>query len=297
MQKKGFTLIEMIFVVVISGVLAMGSFKAIQALYLRSAKVKAVTELSIQSQIVLDQIGVMLYNRVPNSVIGSSAGFTSCEPIAEVTVSHNTLQWLGTMDDELLNQDYDGFVDISKSDKSTNTLETPNIKSSLNNSDINLIFAGAFDSATESIKACNGAFGFNSSNSDLAFDVTINNNNIVITDTKQPEYIYEKYYLTKTAYAITRGEHVGDITNCSGISSEDNFTDLDNTLFLFYNYQPYLGETFCGDGGVGNVSILAENVHGFEAVYENDAIRIKLDMNREIRGSSSVHISKQKVIF
>ncbi|MEA1955113.1 MAG: prepilin-type N-terminal cleavage/methylation domain-containing protein, partial [Campylobacterota bacterium] len=68
MQKKAFTLLEMIFVVVISGVLAMGTFKAMEALYVRSAKAKAITELSMQSQIVLDQIGVMLYNRVPNSV-------------------------------------------------------------------------------------------------------------------------------------------------------------------------------------------------------------------------------------
>ena len=70
MQKKGFTLLEMIFVVVLSGILAIGTFKAIESLYIRSAKAKAVTDLSLESQIVLDQVGVMLYNRIPNSVIG-----------------------------------------------------------------------------------------------------------------------------------------------------------------------------------------------------------------------------------
>jgi len=70
-MKKGFTLIEMIFVVVISGVLSIGAFKAFEALYVRSAKAKAVSELSMGSQIVLDQLSALLYNRVPNSVIGT----------------------------------------------------------------------------------------------------------------------------------------------------------------------------------------------------------------------------------
>ncbi|MEA1955112.1 MAG: hypothetical protein U9N02_01295, partial [Campylobacterota bacterium] len=75
------------------------------------------------------------------------------------------------------------------------------------------------------------------------------------------------------------------------------FKDFENTLFLFYDFQPYDNETFCGDGGVGKVSILSEDVSGFEVSYENDAINVKIDMQREIGGSNSVHISKQKVIF
>ena len=300
MQKKAFTLLEMIFVVVISGVLAMGSFKAMQALYIRSAKANAITDMTLRSQIVLDQIGVMLYNRVPNSVIGSSPG---CEAITDVTTTHHVLEWLGTMDDELINRDYDGFVDIEKSDKSNNTLDTPKI-SLADNPDINLIFSGAFDDGSLSVKACEGAFGFHNSNNDLSYDVTLKSDKIEITDSVQPKNIYEKYYLTKTAYAITRGDELSQSdleNNCNSgnykFPTDVNFT---TTLFLFYGYQPYQGETYCGDSSGtrdGNVSILAENVIGFEALYENDAIRLKLDMNKDIRGSSSVHISKQKVVF
>ena len=61
-MKRAFTLIEMIFVVLISALLAVGAFKAFEALYIRSAKAKAVTDLSLQSQIVLDQISLILYN-------------------------------------------------------------------------------------------------------------------------------------------------------------------------------------------------------------------------------------------
>jgi len=291
MQKKAFTLLEMIFVVVISGILAMGSFKALQALYIRSAKANAITDMTLRSQIVLDQLGAMLYNSVPNSVIGSNP---NCQSIKEVTQNHHVLEWLGIMNDELIAQKYDGFVDIQKSDKSNNTLKTPNITLD-DNSDINLIFSGAFDDGSLSVKACEGAFGFHNADSNLSYDITIKSDEIEITDSIQPKYIYEKYYLTKTAFAVTRGENVDNIGNC-GLSKTD-FKDFNNTLFLFYNYQPYKGETYCGDGGDGNVSILAEDVSGFSASYENNAIRLQLDMNRSIRGSSAVHISKQKVIF
>ena len=302
-MKKAFTLLEMIFVIVISGVLSIGSYKAMQALFLRSAKAKAVTDMTLRSQIVLDQIGVLLYDRVPNSVIGYDKDDTPvCQPINELTSSKPTLEWLATMNDELINSRYDGFIDMGQSDRNTQILVTPDINSSINNNDINLIFSGAFDEGTESLKACNGAFGWHTNNSNLSFDVTINDNNISITDARQPEYIYEKYYLSKTAYAITRGKDIDRTTpSCVDRYSFLSGKDFNNTLFLFYDYQPYRGETFCADAiGVpdGNVSVLATDVSGFEAVYINDTIRINLDMNRIIRGSnSSVHITKQKVIF
>lgn len=299
-QKKAFTLIEMIFVVLISGILAVGTFKALEALYTRSAKAKAVTDLSLRSQIVLDQIGVMLYNRIPNSVIGWDPTSSTCEAITDITSSKPVLEWLGTMDDELIERKYDGFVDMQKSDKNNEILDTPDINSSLNNSDINLIFSGAFDSGDESMKACEGAFGYHGHDSNLSFKVTIGDNNITLTDSVKPKYIYEKYYLTKTAYAITRGENIDHTkfdNNCHRSDINTSASDFNNTLFLFYNYQPYKGETYCGDGGDGNVSILAKDVSGFAVLYENDALRLKLDMTKDIRGSTPVHITKEKVIF
>jgi len=305
-NKKAFTLLEMIFVIVISATLAMGSFKAMQMLYLKSAKAKSITDMTLRSQIVLDQLGVMLYNRVPNSVIGYTSG-DKCEAITELTQSRPILEWLGTKDDELLQRKYDGFIDLGGSDKDTDFLDATDINGSLASNDINLIFAGAFDEgAEESSSACKGAFGWHGNDSNLSFDVDISDNNITITDTvEDPEYIYEKYYLTDTAYAVARGEDLdqSDLeANCDGgnyvFPSDINFT---NTLFLFYHYQPFKGETFCGDStGTrdGNVSILATDVIAFEAMSVNDVIKINLDMNRTIRGSKSVvHISKQKVIF
>lgn len=314
MKKNAFTLLEIIFVIVISAILSIGAFKAMEMLYLRSAKAKAITDMTLRSQIVLDQISIFLYDRIPNSVIGYKPSDNSCEAITELVSSKPVLEWLATMDDNLTNREYDGFIDMGLSDNNSSGdgywLSASNINKTIDDNDkLNLIFAGSFDEGSTSIKACEGAFGWHKNDSNLSFDIKIDDdNNITLTDENdsQPKYIYEKYYLTKTAYAVARGEDLNktNLEKCNNNSyifpNDINFT---NTLFLFYNYKPYSNnETFCGDnssGGTqkGDVSILATDVTAFEAIYVNETIRINLDMNRSIRGSTAVHISKQKVIF
>ncbi|RUM61940.1 MAG: hypothetical protein DSZ03_07670 [Sulfurimonas sp.] len=295
-MRPAFTLIEMIFVIIIAAVLSLGSFKAMQALFIRSAKAKAVSELSLRSQIVLDQLGSILYHRINNSVIGYTPGDT-CEPITDLSVSRPVLEWLGTMDDALLQRRYDGFIDLGDSNRSSATLAAPTIDATLNNTNINLIFSGSLDDGSdETVSACSGAFGWHGNSSRLSYDVNIGNNTLSITDTVQPQFIYEKYYLSNTAYAVARGADVSNLSHCAYDTSL--LKDVDTTLFLFYNYRPFKGETFCADGGVGDVSVLAEDVSAFRAESVNDALILSIDMNRSIRGSqSAVRISKQKVVF
>lgn len=291
-MRAGFTLLEMIFVVVISGILSIGSFKAFSALYVRSAKAKAVTDLSLQSQLVLDQLSVLLYNRIPNSVIGYDG--SDCDPIEELNGNNVVLEWLGLADDALLQGFYDGFVDMNAS--SSPVLSTPNISTSINPTNMNLIFAGSFDDGSEDIVACSGAFGWHGGGSSLSYGFSIPSaNHIRFNAGDVPSVIYEKYYLTDGAYAVTRGEDITDISNCG--LNESDFKNFNTTLFLFYEYYPYKGETYCGDGGSGKVVVLAEDVSGFRASYVNDTIVLSIDMNRSIRGANAVHISKQKAVF
>lgn len=292
-MKKGFTLVELIFVLVVMAILSAGTFKAIEMIYIRSAQAKALTNLSLQSQIVLDQLSILLYNRIPNSVIGYTSGDV-CEPLNALSTARPILEWLGSMDDELLAGGYDGFVDMNASDKSTFTLSTPNT-TALSSNDINLIFAGAFDGGSEDIEACSGAFGWHGANSDLSFDVSMGVNNILITDAVKPSFIYEKYYLTQTAFAVARGADINLAATCI---TDLNASADENTLFLFYDYQPYKGENFCADGGVGKAAVLAQEVSAFSAESVNDIIRLSIDMDQTIRGRScGVHVSKQKAVF
>ena len=292
-MRRGFTLVEMIFVLVVLAILSAGTFKAIEAIYIRSAQAKALTDLSLQSQIILDQLSVFLYHRIPNSVIGYTPSGV-CEPIDELSAARPVLEWLGMADDELLNREYDGFVDMNASSKTTFTLSTPNM-TALADENMSLVFAGAFDGGSEEISACNGAFGWHGADSNLSFDITTGVDTIIITDTVKPSFIYEKYYLAKTAYAVARGEDVTLSSTC--ISNLDLATDA-NTLFLFYDYYPYKGETYCGEGGSGKVSVLAQDVSAFSAEQVNGVIRLSIEMEKDVRGRScGVRVSKQKAVF
>ncbi len=298
-MRRGFTLVEMIFVLIVTAILAAGTFKATEALYIRTAKTKALTDLSLQTQIVLDQLSILLYNRIPNSVIGYSPG-GACEPIDELTDSRPVLEWLGMDDDALLNREYDGFVDMNASVKATYTLSTPG-NTLTDATDRNLIFAGALDAGAQEVSPCAGAFGWHGNDSNLSYGIAMSVDAVTITDAnKKPDFIYEKYYLTNTAYAVARGQDIDLSASC--------ITDLglfvnDDTLFLFYDYQPYSGDTFCADSGTkgvksGNVTILSYDVKAFNARAVNDVIRLSLESERVIRGASNdVRVSKQKGVF
>jgi len=72
MVKKTFTLIETIFVIVILGLISVGSFKAIEMLYQRYYQVNTITKFTILSQTLLDEVSTILYYRTPLTAIGYS---------------------------------------------------------------------------------------------------------------------------------------------------------------------------------------------------------------------------------
>ena len=122
-KRIGFTMVEMIVVIVIIGVLSAGTFVSLKHLYQRAAKSKALSELSFDSQIVVDQIAALLYDRVPNSVYGYEANRTNKEPVRDITGnSFKIVEWYGLVSEALKAGYYSGFVDMD--DSNSNTIRT-----------------------------------------------------------------------------------------------------------------------------------------------------------------------------
>lgn len=305
-MKRGFTLLEMIVTIVILGILSAGTFVSLQHLYLRSAKSKALSDLSSESQVIVDQISALMYDRVPSSVIGYD-GLDNFQSIYSLDNNFTILEWVGVASEAHKLRTYSGFIDMNASDGTANRLSTPlslnegNITAKFGivsvNDSVRLVFAGVFDDGSV-YDDFNNTFGWHGKDSNKTYQILSFNSDGNITLVNKPNEIYEKYYLVDSAYAVARGADVNIVT-CNNINLATN----ENTLFLFYNFRPWKGETFCGDKGSfgtkeGNVTILSNNVSGFEAGVINGSIYFNITMNKVIRGSdNNVTVSKQKAVY
>lgn len=315
-MKRAFSLVEVIVVIVILGVLSVGTFVSLKHLYIRTAKSKALSELSLESQILLNQISSLLQKRVPSSVIGYD-GNTTFESIYTLSSTYHILEWIGLSSESFKKGDFSGFVDLDDSNASSLTISTPNsaglsnLQTVLQNKfgisgnvfDQNLtavVFAGSFDDGSTVYNSnFNSTFGWHGNNANRVFGIKSVGVDTIELDSK-PDEIYEKYYIVDSAYAIARGEDINLGANC--ITNLPLHVDK-NTLFLFYNYRPWRGETYCADRGStgnksGDVTILSRNIVGFEADFQNSNLFFNLTATKEIKGSeNNVTISKQKVVF
>ena len=298
-MRRSFTLMEIIVVVVIVSILSVATFKALATIKIRSLKAKEMTRLSLQSQIVLDALAQRLRARIPATVIGYDPASGSFRYIWQIlpNQTYPILEWIGFDEENLSLGMYSGFVDMKRSitDYSDYSLSTDITLSDLRPRA--LIFAGSFDQGLLSEDMQN-AFGWHGKRSDQAFDVRSHPPHaITITDSVKPKWIYEKYYLAKSAYAVARGADIDKNAAClQGLDVDSD------TLLLFYDYRPWRGQTFCadpkGNGQSGKASILMRHVAGMSAIVRDGTLRITLDVNESLRGTRiGVHFSKMKVVF
>ena len=299
--RRAATLLELLMVLVIISLLSIASFKALQKVTVREFKAKEQTRLSLESQISVDIISNYLKYRVPYTTIGYNPDDSSFEYIGDLTDDKKRiLEWFARDRDDFYLKNYSGFFDMAT--KSGSTVFSPDTNLSESDDKVfNLIFSGSFDRAY-SANDYQDSFGWHDHDSTESFDITFDGNgNIDFTDSDKPDYLYEKYFLTQSAYAIARGADIDTDAECLDGMGIDN-----NTLLLFYDYQPWdnssgEGETFCadknGNNKDGNVTILMKNVAGFSFREIDYTIRILLDINKSINGASPVHFSKMKVVF
>jgi len=327
MVKKTFTLIEIIFVIVILGLISVGSFKAIEMLYQRYYQVNTITKFSILSQTLLDEVSTILYYRTPLTAIGYSPKDGDFKKLEDIdNKKYSVFEWISEAYDAKKHfgyigktYGYTGFIDMDASDRDTLTLVSKDfnitdVNNSLNkifnnNQDLNktvaVIFAGNLDTGVES-DDYNNSFGWHGKKHTKVFLINKfkqvgNDANLTMTSDIEGNKIYSKYYLAASAWGIARGADIDKDADCLNDLDVD-----DNTLLLFYNYRPWQTQTFCADKTInntetkeGNVSILARDVTAFRVKAVDYHIELKVQFSKEMyRGSDkNITITKQKVTF
>ncbi len=314
-MRKATTLVEIIFTIVIASILMIGTATLLQNMAFMVQKSKTITELSLDTQSVLDQLSVMLSKRIPNSTIGYD-GSNKYAFLRDIDFDATVLEWFAQpMISEDDNDDFGifyPFVDLEKSDFTSRSIYSPasdfhkvwDIVYAQYNSvlvkNMAIVFAGGLDYGVGN----SDKIGWHGSSSVDTFivDKLPSSKHMLTISPPQPEFIYEKFYLATSGIAVTRGENINKNAYCIeqlGLANRE----LDDALLIFYDYHPWANQTYCADRGGkgvkrGNVSVLSLNATSFEARDIDHTIRLSITAKRRIRGSDDVaKISKQKVVL
>jgi len=317
MVKRSFTLIEAIFVIVILSFLLIGGFQIISKLYVRNFIAQKTAEFEFTSQQILDELSRRLYYRVPLSTIGYD-GKGDFKYIGDIDDpdKYKILEWIGYENDAMKELNLSGFIDLYASNKKNKLIKCLDfnysfieviVNNKFNfNKDLNqssaIVFAGSFDRGEEgALTDYNNSFGWHNNEYKLVYtfekNSTLNNDTFLKLHIDSGD-IYEKFYLVDSAYAVARGEDINTSADCIK-NLNIPLNEINDTLFLFYNYRPWLKETFCADSygePEGNVSVLGFNIKAFRVKKVNSHLEIKITLNKK-RGDINITVSKQKVAF
>jgi len=305
-KRQAFSMLELIFVIVILGIVASIGSSMVAQVYESYIVQRAVHTASIKTELAINQLANRLANRIDMSMLArlpSTTGYSSpanVYPIRNVPLSninqYRALEWIGYDNDSFSATNppvWSGFVDLN--DSSFTNLITPGsqltmLKTIHDNlaggtaDNPALIFIGANDYkqgtpygtlCMYSNNGCISPLDWPTVDQLLPFTAGVGNR------TNGDMFYTEMYQLVSSAYAII-----------PEVAPDINGVNVWNLKF-YYNYQPWLGEIYTD----GNNAMLLENVSVFRFKQEQNSIRIKLCVLEKIGSTSQISICKEKAVI
>jgi len=299
-MRKAFTFLELVFVIVVIGILANFGTNILVQTYTSYTASTTNNKMLANVELTLKQISNRLQYRIRSSVIarnGAGGAFTGLpsagggETVIE-WIGYDIDGWLGTAVSTL--PTWSGFIDVDDNGpippalnavSSGLYLESPGTSTAAVNAVIQALSPGGgsgfansaifFTGANSDVNRSYGWNGiaqnihsitaahrvtFGGTATQLA-DGTVGPSSFVNTD------IYENYKLAWTAYAVSLEDGDGDGA-------------LDD-LVLYYDYQPWEGEGFAG----GASALLLQNVDTFRFVGVGETIQMQICVNEDALGA------------
>ena len=286
-MRKGFTLIELVFVIVVIGILSKFGVELLYKSYESYIISNTFNRLSNESELAVKQIANRLSYRIKDTVIARTAPAGSVVPVGSITGAENTLEWMGIDSDgwRQSSPTWSGLIDISPvsvgglATSTINGLSSPGTTSTESGA---IFFIGApVDLSTN--------FGYDGvavgTQNESIHPVTLG---AVITSSNADDFndqdIYEFYQFTKSGIAVSL-DVANPIVN-NGVTSYN--------LWVYYDYKPWAGERMTA----GKSALLMENVKSFDFATIGDILIIQVCLtDNNAAGLGEYLLCKEKVIF
>jgi len=307
MRRHAFTMIELVFVIVVMGILGKFGVEFLMQAYRSFIYSEVNHNLQSNSEIAVESIASRLQFRIKDSIIGRIDSNNSFEALASIDSAHaedyTILEWIGSDVEGFRGSSmpyWSGIIDLNDSNATllvspeTNTTAENNLISILSNggSDINdsaIYFIGSnnniqtgYDWNGSALTDQSGVMHPIRQDTNISKFVPVNgstgaDNNFSGVD------VYEYYQLAWSAYAVK-------------ISDYNNTTHM-GTLKLYYNYQPWQGERYTD----GNSSVIMNNVSTFRFRAVGSVVKVQVCVKSEIidgtNDEDGYSLCKEKTVF
>jgi prepilin-type N-terminal cleavage/methylation domain-containing protein len=301
-KRSGFTLIELVMVVVVLGIVASLGAEILSTVYQNYLRSRSLGRLQSQTDLALEAIAKRLQYRVKSSLIarkenGEYLAFSD----HNINKTYSILEWIGISNESFLGSPqpgWSGLVDLHHpaTNKAASTLKTPHshlsyagtILYAISHESIHLdaSVTSAQPPALVFKKPANvEAYGWgtttNTKGGNTHHVVQHEDTVLRITSSPLPDEIFEHYILSHSAYALVPQENPNDA--------------LGFTLLLHYNYQPWHAMFYTE----GKSAILAEHVSAFLFKDQGETVHLKLCLhdNNQTGAGDYLVACREKIIL
>ncbi|WP_033915583.1 prepilin-type N-terminal cleavage/methylation domain-containing protein [Campylobacter sputorum] len=312
-MKKAFTLVEVIFVIVIMAILALISSDLLANIYKNYIHTRSINELEYKTDIALEQISKRLSHRLKGSEIArlvdsNNDKFTN----TILSIKDNrpeddkkyALEWISkSYETQILTDQKDnkvgwsGIADLNFTKPTAlneTTFTSPGskfdetFKNTLKN-----VYSDKFGIffITNQKSDIKKDFGYiNNSHNKIASGKIKDDNNITIKIPDGMQEVSDVYYLLNTAYAVVPMNKKDYGEKNKNKKSGENIFDL----YLYYGYQPWEGENYTN----GKKSLLAQDVSLFRFTQtQSGVIVMKLCMRALDTDEIDFTVCKTKAVY
>ena len=292
-MKRAFTLLEVVIVIVIMGIMSKFGAEMMMQAYENYLFSTYQNRLQVNSEAALVQITNRLQHRIKASTIArNGAGFVAVGQAAGA--SYSVLEWIGKdiggwygiNNGAGFNQPtWSGVIDLDRS--SATQLISPmtsgaNVNQIIKRESSNTIssvspYAIFFVDDTLNINTFGWNGGAVGSQQNVAAHRVRIAGNVITSVVGNFSRVSEYYELAYTAFAV--------------VVDDPNAGDLS----LYYNYQPWNGETYGNDG---TRVLLMENVDSFKFVSSGDMLKIQVCVDdNNIFSGGKYAVCKEKTVY